>query len=182
MKRRCAAITTEAARVRRQPPQDNGIAREACRTRPRSGRDRSRQGAGRARPRRHHARRDRDVDSGGDYAGAAQGSAERARAFVLKRANQVLTHLLSSIREAPCISAAWAQRVWCRQPSSKNPFRDGFMVTADFDTYWQAQRLIWDDPARWWPRQSSTWSGIGSFSSYRTIREYAEEIWRLPVP
>ncbi|MDF3061345.1 MAG: glycogen phosphorylase [Microvirga sp.] len=62
--------------------------------------------------------------------------------------------------------------------------RDRFMVTADFDAYWEAQRhveLMWADSARWWRAAILNTARIGWFSSDRTIREYAQEIWRVPV-
>jgi glycogen phosphorylase len=60
---------------------------------------------------------------------------------------------------------------------------DYYMVSADFDDYYRTQRLV-DD--RW---LSSEWSRasilnvarMGWFSSDRTIREYAEDIWNVPV-
>ena len=58
------------------------------------------------------------------------------------------------------------------------------MVSADFDSYYQAQRGI---DARWqvapaWTRASIlNVARMAWFSSDRTIREYAEEIWNVPV-
>ena len=58
------------------------------------------------------------------------------------------------------------------------------MVSADFDSYYQAQRGI---DARWqvvpaWTRASIlNVARMPWFSSDRTIREYAEEIWNVPV-
>jgi starch phosphorylase len=62
--------------------------------------------------------------------------------------------------------------------------RDRFMVTADFDAYWDAQRRVealWAEPAAWWEASILNTARIGWFSSDRTIREYAQEIWRVPV-
>jgi starch phosphorylase len=62
---------------------------------------------------------------------------------------------------------------------------DRFMVTADFDAYWDAQRQVdrtWQDPAAWWRASILNTAHVGWFSSDRTIREYAHEIWRVPVP
>src|SRR5215204_6368942 len=62
--------------------------------------------------------------------------------------------------------------------------RDRFMVTADFDAYWEAQRhvdLMWSDPKAWWRMSIRNTARIGWFSSDRTIREYASDIWGVPV-
>jgi starch phosphorylase len=59
---------------------------------------------------------------------------------------------------------------------------DHFMVTADFDAYWSAQRRVeerWRDPAAWWRAAILNTSRVGWFSSDRTIREYAREIWNV---
>jgi starch phosphorylase len=59
-------------------------------------------------------------------------------------------------------------------------YHDAFMVTADFDAYCAAQaRLdgIWARPAAWWRMSICNTARMGWFSSDRTIREYAEDIW-----
>jgi starch phosphorylase len=59
---------------------------------------------------------------------------------------------------------------------------DHFMVAADFDAYWNAQRAIdrlWNQPDSWWRASITTMTRMGWFSSDRTIREYADEIWGL---
>jgi len=61
---------------------------------------------------------------------------------------------------------------------------DYFMVTADFDSYYAAQRDVGDRfrrPADWWKSAVLNTANVGWFSSDRTIAEYAEEIWRVPV-
>ncbi len=61
---------------------------------------------------------------------------------------------------------------------------DRYLVTADFDAYWDAQRAVdalWRDPSEWWRKSILNTARIGWFSSDRTIREYAEEIWRVPL-
>ena len=61
---------------------------------------------------------------------------------------------------------------------------DAFMVTDDFDAYWEAQRgldALWADQAAWWRRSIANTAGMAWFSSDRTIREYAQDIWRMPV-
>jgi starch phosphorylase len=62
--------------------------------------------------------------------------------------------------------------------------RDAFMVTADFDAYCVAQaRLdqLWANPAAWWRMSILNTAHMGWFSSDRTIREYAEDIWGVPT-
>ena len=71
-------------------------------------------------------------------------------------------------------------------PRSAHALRhlDHYMVSADFDSYYEAQRGI---DARW--RWCSAWTRaailnvarMAWFSSDRTIREYAEEIWNVPT-
>src|SRR5712664_2746303 len=61
---------------------------------------------------------------------------------------------------------------------------DHYMVSADFDAYFEAQRGI---DARWqvvpaWTRASIlNVARMPWFSSDRTIREYAQDIWNVPV-
>jgi starch phosphorylase len=57
---------------------------------------------------------------------------------------------------------------------------DYFLVTADFDAYWDAQRLVDADyrDARGWVRKAALQTArMGWFSSDRTIAGYASEIW-----
>ncbi|ANH05296.1 glycogen phosphorylase [Shinella sp. HZN7] len=58
---------------------------------------------------------------------------------------------------------------------------DWFMVAADFDAYDKAQRdvdAIWTDRASWYSKTIRNTARMGWFSSDRTIRQYAKEIWR----
>ncbi|MFL1460976.1 glycogen/starch/alpha-glucan phosphorylase [Roseococcus sp. DSY-14] len=58
---------------------------------------------------------------------------------------------------------------------------DHFLVTADFDAYWEAQRALdarWLDQAGWTRSAMTNTARMGWFSSDRTIREYAEGIWQ----
>jgi len=60
--------------------------------------------------------------------------------------------------------------------------RDYFMVSADFDAYRAAQATVaelWRDSAAWWRKAILNTANVGWFSSDRTIREYAGEIWRI---
>jgi starch phosphorylase len=62
---------------------------------------------------------------------------------------------------------------------------DRFMIAADFAAYGEAQEAVdalWRDPARWWRASALNTAGVGWFSSDRTIAEYAQDIWRVPVP
>jgi len=61
---------------------------------------------------------------------------------------------------------------------------DRFMVAADFNSYWDAQRAVdrlWQTPADWWRTSILNTARMGWFSSDRTVREYARDIWRVPV-
>jgi glycogen phosphorylase len=61
---------------------------------------------------------------------------------------------------------------------------DHFMVTADFAAYEAAQREadgLYRDRARWRRVALRNTAGVGWFSSDRTIREYAAEIWDAPM-
>ena len=61
---------------------------------------------------------------------------------------------------------------------------DPYMVLADFADYWQCQRKVdaaWNDPARWWRSSILSTARMGWFSSDRAVREYAYEIWQVPV-
>ena len=58
--------------------------------------------------------------------------------------------------------------------------QDYFMVTADFARYAEAQRAVdeaFRDPKTWWRRAIINTAKVGWFSSDRTIRDYASEIW-----
>ena len=56
------------------------------------------------------------------------------------------------------------------------------MVAADFDSYAAAQRQVdrrWNDKPRWHAAAIDNVAHVGWFSSDRTIREYAKDIWGL---
>jgi starch phosphorylase len=57
---------------------------------------------------------------------------------------------------------------------------DWFMVAADFDAYAAAQRRVdawWGDQPAWRAATIRNTANVGWFSSDRTIREYARDIW-----
>lgn len=61
---------------------------------------------------------------------------------------------------------------------------DWFMVARDFDAYVAAQAevdAIWNDKRRWNAMAIRNTAHVGFFSSDRTIRQYAQEIWGVPV-
>jgi starch phosphorylase len=61
---------------------------------------------------------------------------------------------------------------------------DWFMVARDFDAYAAAQAevdTLWQARRRWYSMAIRNTAHMGWFSSDRTIRQYAEEIWGVPV-
>ncbi len=61
---------------------------------------------------------------------------------------------------------------------------DHFLVTADFDAYYAEQRKVddmWSDQKTWWKASLLNTARVGWFSSDRTIKEYASEIWNVPT-
>lgn len=61
---------------------------------------------------------------------------------------------------------------------------DWFMVAADFDSYAATQRQVdevWRDSPDWNARAIRNVARMGWFSSDRTIRQYAKEIWNVAV-
>jgi len=63
-------------------------------------------------------------------------------------------------------------------------YHDHFLVCADFDDYYEKQRRIadlWRRPDDWWQASILNTANVGWFSSDRSIREYASEIWNVPT-
>jgi starch phosphorylase len=59
---------------------------------------------------------------------------------------------------------------------------DRYLVLADFEAYVQAQREVakaYVEPKRWWKSSILNVARTGFFSSDRTIREYAKDIWDI---
>jgi starch phosphorylase len=63
---------------------------------------------------------------------------------------------------------------------------DHFMVAADFDAYWTAQRAVdaLYGQAGWWRAAILNTARMGWFSSDRAVREYADKVWdfKIDVP
>jgi len=63
---------------------------------------------------------------------------------------------------------------------------DYYLLLADFEAYITAQRLVENtylDKQKWTEMSIINAANMGKFSSDRTIKEYADEIWRIkPVP
>ncbi|MDA3913076.1 glycogen/starch/alpha-glucan phosphorylase [Oleiagrimonas sp.] len=59
---------------------------------------------------------------------------------------------------------------------------DWFMVAADFNSYAETQRRVdevWSKPEQWFTMAIHNTARMGWFSSDRTIREYASDIWKV---
>jgi len=59
---------------------------------------------------------------------------------------------------------------------------DRYLVLADFDAYVKAQEAVatrYNDPKAWWRSAIINVARMGFFSSDRTIREYAKDIWKV---
>jgi starch phosphorylase len=76
-------------------------------------------------------------------------------------------------------------------PEDKHLFRplveslldeDRYLVLADFDGYTRSQAEVtkaYLDPGRWWKSAIVNVARMGFFSSDRTIKEYAKDIWGI---
>jgi starch phosphorylase len=63
-------------------------------------------------------------------------------------------------------------------------YHDHFLVCADFDAYYAAQRRIadlWRNQSDWWQAAILNTANVGWFSSDRSIREYADQVWNVPT-
>jgi starch phosphorylase len=96
-------------------------------------------------------------------------------------ASPVLAEVLSSV-EAGVFSPD--QRDRYRGLVTSLRYHDYFLVCADFDDYYARQRQIadlWRRPDDWWRASVLNTANVGWFSSDRSIREYASEIWNVPA-
>ncbi|KAB0682586.1 glycogen/starch/alpha-glucan phosphorylase [Aureimonas leprariae] len=61
---------------------------------------------------------------------------------------------------------------------------DWWMIAADFEAYWQTQRrldALWQDSDAWGTKAVRNTARMAWFSSDRSIREYAKDIWDAPT-
>jgi glycogen phosphorylase len=115
-----------------------------------------------------------------------------AEEVILKRARTEVPR--SAIDSSPALREALemiASGVF--SPDEPNRYRDlvgglydhdWFMVARDFDAYSTAQRQVdalWQNPRKWRGMAIRNTAHMGWFSSDRTIREYAHDIWQVPV-
>ncbi|WP_082537194.1 MULTISPECIES: glycogen/starch/alpha-glucan phosphorylase [unclassified Aureimonas] len=92
--------------------------------------------------------------------------------------SQILQNALSSITKG-VFSPDGAERF---QGLVENLYNnDWWMIAADFEAYWKTQRQIdetWIDTASWGEKAVRNTARMSWFSSDRSIREYAKDIWR----
>ncbi len=103
----------------------------------------------------------------------------------------------AAVDASPSLAEALEQiRTGVFSPDDRDRFRglvddllrhDRYLITADYPAYARAQQEVaacFATPA-WWPKAMANTAGVGWFSSDRTIRDYAREIWHAepdPVP
>jgi starch phosphorylase len=99
-----------------------------------------------------------------------------------------------AIAEAPLLDRALQELAQGRfSPDDPGRFRpivedlknsDWFLVTADFKSYFDAQRRVdaaYADPFTWWRMAVLNTARMGFFSSDRAIKDYASRIWNVPL-
>jgi starch phosphorylase len=115
---------------------------------------------------------------------AGQVAEKRARSDVPRKAIDASTALRGALESI-------ASGVF--SPDDPNRYRDligglydhdWFMVARDFDAYAKAQReldAIWNNPRKWYSMSIRNTAHMSWFSSDRTIRQYADEVWGVPA-
>jgi starch phosphorylase len=115
---------------------------------------------------------------------AAQVQARRKRGIDsadILAASPVLAEVLSSV-EAGVFSPDDRDRYRGLVNSLRH--HDHFLVCADFDDYYAAQRRVadlWRRPDDWWQAAILNTANVAWFSSDRSIREYADLVWNVPT-
>ncbi|MFP4125496.1 MAG: glycogen/starch/alpha-glucan phosphorylase [Alphaproteobacteria bacterium] len=99
----------------------------------------------------------------------------------------------ATLRRTPALAEALEQvRSGVFSPDEPARFRglvdsivhhDRYLVTADFEAYARAQENVAGEfgSETWWYKAARNTARMGWFSSDRTVRDYAEEIWRVPL-
>ena len=70
----------------------------------------------------------------------------------------------------------------CRSSNALTTFGDHFMLLADYADYVACQARVdtlFQQPDEWARRAILNVAGMGNFSSDRTVREYAREVWNI---
>jgi starch phosphorylase len=108
-----------------------------------------------------------------------------------RRGGYVPREIIEGSRDLSQALAAISSGVF--SPDDPNRYRDlvnglfdhdWFMVAADFDAFAAAQRKvddIWRSSPDWLAKAIRNTARVAFFSSDRTIRQYAREIWNVPV-
>jgi starch phosphorylase len=110
---------------------------------------------------------------------------ERRRAGLDASAEIAASPLLAEAIKA-LESGRFAQGDGARFGPIANALRhhDYYVVTSDFDSYFETQRRIdqaWQSASTWMQMSIRNIANMAWFSSDRSICEYAEDIWNLPV-
>lgn len=100
----------------------------------------------------------------------------------------------AAIDASPDLSEALdAIRSGVFSPDDRNRYRDlisglydhdWFMVARDYDAYAAAHRRVdalWNDKRKWYSMAIRNTAHMGWFSSDRTIKQYAQDIWKVPA-
>ena len=115
----------------------------------------------------------------------------RGRGAAAHRRHDAPATIEASPRLAGALELIERRRVLARRsrplPAARSTISrnsDHFMVTADFDAYWEAQRQVdaaVARPAAWWPRASSTRPGWAGSPPTARSANTPSEIWRVPL-